>query len=133
MLTVRGFVIADSELSWRFSRASGPGGQHVNTSDTKVQLTFSLVDSEAFPDEVKQRLVDRLGAEVVVTASEHRSQLHNRRAAVERLVERLEKALRPPPPQRRPTKPSRGAKRRRLDAKKRRGEIKQQRRRPEAY
>lgn len=130
MITVRGHVLPEADLTWRFSRASGPGGQHVNTTDTRVQLTFDLAGSDAFPDQLKQRLLARLGDEVVVTATEHRSQLQNRRAAAERLVRRLEDALRPPPPQRRPTKPSRGAKRRRLDQKKRRSQVKQQRRRP---
>lgn len=130
MITVRGHVLPEADLTWRFSRSSGPGGQHVNTTDTRVQLTFDLAGSDAFPTHLKQRLLSRLGTEVVVTAAEHRSQLQNRRAAVERLVERLEEGLRPPPPKRRPTKPSRGAKQRRLNEKKRRGEVKQQRRRP---
>lgn len=130
MITVRGHVLPEADLTWRFSRASGPGGQHVNTTDTRVQLTFDLAGSDAFPDHLKQRLMARLGAEVVVTAAEHRSQLQNRRAAAERLVAKLEDALRPPPPKRRPTKPSRGAKQRRLDQKKRRSQVKQQRRRP---
>lgn len=123
-------VIPDADLTWRFSRSSGPGGQHVNTTDTRAQLSFDLAGSQAFPDSVKARLVARLGAEVAVVASEHRSQHLNRRAAEEKLAERLERALRPPPPRRVPTKPSKGSQRRRLDGKKRRGETKRLRGRP---
>ena len=130
MITVRGHVVPDAELVWRFSRASGPGGQHVNTTDTRVQLTFDLAATDAFPESLKQRMLARLGAEVTVVAAEHRSQLRNRRAAEERLADLLEEAMRPPPPRRVPTKPSRGAKQRRLDAKKRRGQTKRLRGRP---
>ena len=130
MLTVRGYVIPDADLTWSFSRSSGPGGQHVNTTDTRARLTFDLAGSEAFPDEVNQRLVARLGAEVSVVAAERRSQLQNRRAAEDRLADLLEEALRPPPPPRVKTKPSKGSQRRRLEAKKRRGETKRLRGRP---
>ncbi|GGD30346.1 alternative ribosome rescue aminoacyl-tRNA hydrolase ArfB [Nocardioides daphniae] len=130
MIVVGSHVIPDADLTWRFSRSSGPGGQHVNTTDSRVQLVLDLAGSEAFPDEVKRRLLARLGPEVVVTASERRSQLLNRKAAEERLAERLERALRPPPPRRVPTKPSRGAKQRRIDQKKQRGQTKRLRGRP---
>jgi ribosome-associated protein len=120
-----------AELTWRFSRSSGPGGQHVNTSDTRVQLSFDLAGSAAFPDSVKERLLSRLGEVVVVVASEHRSQLRNRRAAEDRLVDVLEEALKPPPPTRVPTKPSKASQQRRLQQKKRRGATKQLRGRPE--
>ena len=104
----------------------------MNTTDTRVQLSFDLAASAAFPDTVKQRMLARLGREVlVVTASEERSQLRNRRAAEERLAELLEAALKPPPARRIPTKPSRGSKQRRINTKKRRGEIKRLRGRPE--
>ena len=132
MITVRGHVIPDADLTWRFSRSSGPGGQHVNTTDTRVQLSFDLAGSDAFPARLKQRMLARLGDEVVVAASEQRSQLRNRRAAEDRLVGLLEEAMRPPPPARVATKPSRGAKQRRLDAKKKRGETKRLRGRPES-
>lgn len=128
---MRGHVIPDAELTWRFSRSSGPGGQHVNTTDTRVQLSFDVGGSNAFPERLKQRLLARLGDEVVVVASEHRSQLRNRRAAEERLAATLEEALRPPPARRVPTKPSKGAKQRRLNHKKRRGEVKRLRGRPD--
>lgn len=131
MITVRGHVIPDADLTWHFSRSSGPGGQHVNTTDTRVQLSFDLAGSDAFPDPVKQRLIARLGDRVVVVASEYRSQLRNRRAAEDRLAELLEEAMRPPPPRRVPTKPSKGSQQRRIHHKKKRGETKRLRRRPE--
>lgn len=131
MITVGGHVISDAELTWRFSRSSGPGGQNVNTTDTRVQLAFDLAGSDAFPDALKQRMLARVGPQIVVTASEHRSQLRNRRAAEDRLAAVLEEAMRPPPAHRVPTKPSKGAKQRRIREKKRRGEIKRLRGRPE--
>ena len=131
MITVRGHEVPDADLTWRFSRSSGPGGQHVNTTDTRVQLSFDLAGSEAFPEEVKQRLLTRLGDQVVVVAAEHRSQLRNRRAAADRLVELLEEALQPPPPPRVATRPSRASRRRRVEQKKQRGETKRLRTRPE--
>jgi ribosome-associated protein len=131
VITVRGHVIPDADLTWRFSRSSGPGGQHVNTTDTRVQLTFDLAGSEALPDGLKQRMLTRLGEQVVVDASEHRSQWRNRRAAEDRLAELLEEAMRPPPPRRVPTKPSKGSQQRRIRQKKRRGETKRLRGRPE--
>lgn len=131
MITVRGHTIPDAELTWRFSRSSGPGGQHVNTTDTRVQLTFDLAGSDAFPDELKQRMLARLGGQVVVVASEHRSQLRNRGAAEDRLAEVLEEAMKPPPPRRVPTKPSKGSQQRRIRQKKKRGETKRLRGRPE--
>lgn len=131
MITVRGHAIPDADLSWRFSRSAGPGGQHVNTTDTRVQLSFDLAGSDAFPDELKQRMLTRLEDQVVIVASEHRSQLRNRQAAADRLVELLEEAMRPPPPPRVPTKPSKASQRRRVDGKKKHGETKRLRGRPE--
>ncbi len=130
MITVGHHVVPDADLSWRFSRASGPGGQNVNTTDTRVQLTFDLAGSAAFPDELKQRMLTRLGYQVVVVATEYRSQLRNRRAAEDRLAEVLEEAMKPPPPPRVPRKPSKGSQQRRLREKKRRGETKRLRGRP---
>ena len=132
MITVRGHVIPYADLTWRFSRSSGPGGQNVNTTDTRVQLSFDLAGSDIFPARLKQRMLARLGTEVVVVASEHRSQLRNRRAAEDRLAQLLEEAMKPPPPARVSTKPSRRARQRRLDQKKQRGETKRLRGRPEA-
>ena len=132
MITVRDHVIPDAELTWRFSRSSGPGGQNVNTTDTRVQLSFDLAGSDAFPEHLKQRMLARLGRQVVVvTASEFRSQLRNRRAAEERLAAVLEQALRPPAARRVPTKPSKGSQQRRINHKKRRGEVKRLRGRPD--
>jgi ribosome-associated protein len=130
VITVRRYVVPDSELTWRFSRASGPGGQSVNTTDSRVELEFDLAASSAFPPSVKERAVERLGRRVRVTASEHRSQLRNRRAAEERLAELLTEATAPPPRPRRPTKPSKASRERRLIDKKQRGETKRLRRSP---
>ena len=131
MITLGEHIIPDAELTWRFSRSSGPGGQNVNTTDTRVQLSFDLAGSDAFPDDLKQRMLGRLGDQVVIVASEHRSQLRNRRAAEDRLAELLEEAMRPPPPPRVPTKPSKASQRRRIEGKKKRGETKRLRGRPE--
>lgn len=124
-------VIGDQDLTWRFSRASGPGGQHVNTADTKVRLSFDLAGSRAFPDDLKQRMLTRLGGEVVVSAAERRSQHRNRRLAEERLVARLTEAMEQPARRRVPTKPSKASRRRRMERKRRRGETKRLRRRPQ--
>ena len=122
-----------AELGWRFSRSSGPGGQNVNTTDSRVELVFDLAASQALPPHLQARALRRLEGKlvdgaIVIAASEHRSQWQNRVAAQRRLVELLQEALRPPPPPRRPTKPSRGSVERRLAAKKQRGAIKGQRR-----
>ncbi|MBB4687549.1 alternative ribosome rescue aminoacyl-tRNA hydrolase ArfB [Amycolatopsis jiangsuensis] len=123
------FVIPDAELRERFSRSSGPGGQGVNTTDSRVELSFDVARSVVIPPALKDRILSRLGARLVdgvltIAASEYRSQLMNRDAARERLVDQLLKAAAPPPPKRRPTKPSKGSKERRLAAKKRRSEVK---------
>jgi ribosome-associated protein len=118
------YEIPESELSWRFSRSSGPGGQSVNTADSRVELIFDLAASSAFPESVKQRALGRVGDRVVVIASEHRSQLRNRIAAKERLAELLTEAIKPPPRPRRPTKPTKASKERRITRKKKRGETK---------
>jgi ribosome-associated protein len=124
-LVVRpGFTIPATELVERFSRSSGPGGQSVNTTDSRVELEFDVLTSTALSDAQRARVVGRLGTPVVVVASEHRSQHRNRVAARERLASRLRDALLPPPPPRRATKPTKGSQRRRLDAKKQRGQTK---------
>ena len=132
MIQVGKHTIPDTDLTWRFSRASGPGGQGVNTTDSRVQLTYDLATSDAFGETVKGRMMARLGGVVTVTASEHRAQLSNRRAAEERLIAILEQAMKPPPRKRVPTKPSKGSQQRRVDQKKARGETKRLRARPEA-
>ena len=131
-----GLTIPESELSWRFSRSSGPGGQGVNTADSRVELAWDAAGSAVLSPRQRERLLDRLGSRLVegvltITASEHRAQLQNRSAARARLAAVVADALRPPSPSRRPTRPSRGAKERRLDAKKRRTEVKRLRRPPQ--
>ncbi|MBN9746396.1 aminoacyl-tRNA hydrolase [Amycolatopsis sp. A1MSW2902] len=123
------FVIPGAELRERFSRSSGPGGQGVNTTDSRVELSFDVAGSAVIPPALKERITARLGTRLVggvltIAASEYRSQLMNRDAARERLAEVLAKASAPPPAKRRPTKPSRGSKERRLAAKKRRSDVK---------
>jgi len=120
----RGLVIAANELAEQFSRSSGPGGQSVNTTDSRVELRYDVATSAALDDTQRRRVLDRLGPMVVVTASEHRSQHRNRVAARVRLAERLRAALAPPALTRVPTKPSRASQRRRVDAKVRRGRVK---------
>nr|WP_265806247.1 alternative ribosome rescue aminoacyl-tRNA hydrolase ArfB [Nocardia zapadnayensis] len=129
----RTLVIPAAELRERFSRSSGPGGQHVNTTDSRVELSFDLANSPSVPESLRTRMLDRLATRLVdgvltIAASEHRAQLQNRAAARERLAALLRDAAAPPPPVRRATKPSRGAKERRIAAKKRRGITKRNRR-----
>jgi ribosome-associated protein len=129
-LPVNGRVtIPGDELTERFSRSSGPGGQGVNTTDSRVELSFDVERSPSLPTATRARMLARLEGRLVdgvitVAASEHRAQLANRRAARERLAALLTEAAAPPPRKRRPTKPSRAAKQRRLDEKKRRSETK---------
>ena len=130
-------VIPETELALRFSRSSGPGGQGVNTADSRVELSYDVARSAALPEDLRARALRRLASRLVggvltVAASEHRAQLRNRQAAEARLVDLLRDALAPPPPPRRPTRPSRGAKERRLAEKKLRAETKRGRRAPDA-
>ena len=133
-LTIRGsVVIPETELSWRFSRSSGPGGQGVNTTDSRVELSYDLERSTALPAPLQARALERLAGRLVdgvltIAASEHRSQLRNREAAERRLVDELAAAIAPPPRARRPTRASKASVQRRIDAKKRRGEVKRMRR-----
>jgi ribosome-associated protein len=134
-LRIGGVEIPEGELSWRFSRSSGPGGQSVNTTDSRVELSFDLDGSASVPDRLRERAQARLahrlvGGVLTIAASEYRSQHRNREAARARLVDVLTDAFAPPVPKRRPTKPSRGAKERRLAGKKRRGQTKALRRKP---
>lgn len=128
-------LIPEAELSWRFSRSSGPGGQGVNTADSRVELVWDAGRSAALSSVQRERLLARLGGRLVdgvltIAASEHRAQLRNREAARERLATLIAEAVRPPAAPRRPTKPSRGSKERRLDAKHRRTDVKKMRQRP---
>jgi ribosome-associated protein len=119
-----GLVIPAHELVEQFSRSSGPGGQSVNTTDSRVELRFDVTSSVAFSETQRARALEGLGPTVVVTASEHRSQHRNRAAARARLADRIRNALAPPPAPRVPTKPSKASRRRRVDAKVRRGRTK---------
>ncbi|AMW11253.1 peptide chain release factor 1 [Streptomyces qaidamensis] len=127
---IRGSVsLPEAELMWRFSRSSGPGGQHVNTSDSKVELSFDLAKTEALPAVWKQRALERLAGRLVdgvvtVRSSEHRSQWRNREAAAVRLTALLAEATAPPPRPRKPTRIPRGINERRLREKKQRSETK---------
>ncbi len=126
-------VIPAHELRWRFSRSSGPGGQSVNTTDSRVELSWDLGASQALSPVYRRRALERLAGRLVdgvitIDASEHRSQLRNRLAAEARLVALVAEAVAPPPRQRRPTRPSRAATERRITEKKRRGDIKRLRR-----
>ncbi|MBM7172593.1 aminoacyl-tRNA hydrolase [Streptomyces sp. G44] len=127
---IRGSVsLPEAELMWRFSRSSGPGGQHVNTSDSQVELRFDLANTDALPEVWKRRALERLASRLVdgvisVRASEHRSQWRNREMAAARLAALLAEATAPPPKPRRATKVPRGINERRLRNKKQRSETK---------
>lgn len=127
---IRGSVsLPEAELMWRFSRSSGPGGQHVNTSDSQVELRFDLAKTEALPEVWKARALERLASRLVdgvvtVRSSEHRSQWRNRETAAVRLAALLAEATAPPPKPRRPTRIPRGINERRLREKKQRSDTK---------
>jgi ribosome-associated protein len=126
-------TIPAAELQWRFSHAGGPGGQGVNTADSKVELRFNLAATNTIPPELKQRALHRLGSRLVegsliVTASAHRTQLDNRRAAAAKLAVMLSRAIAEPVPTRRATRPTRASVEARLDTKRRRGRRKAERR-----
>lgn len=130
-----GLTIPDVELVERFSRSSGPGGQSVNTTDSRVELRWDITASTVLTEHQRERLLDRLASRLVdgvlsVVASEQRSQLQNRSAARGRLANWITEAMAPPPPPRRPRTPSRRARARRVEAKRQRGELKATRRRP---
>ena len=138
LLVTDALTIPAGELGWRFSRSSGPGGQGVNTADSRVELTWLLAPSAAaagLPEHLRARLLSRLGrllvnGAVVVAASEHRAQLRNRDAARGRLAQLVREALAPPPPRRRPTRPTRGSVERRLGGKRLRAAVKAARAKP---
>ncbi|MES9602921.1 alternative ribosome rescue aminoacyl-tRNA hydrolase ArfB [Actinomadura sp. NPDC000929] len=130
---VRGSVsIPESELGWRFSRSSGPGGQHVNTSATAAELSFDVTNSPSLPEPLRARALERLSGRLVrgvltIRAEEYRSQQRNRDAARTRLATLLAEATAPPPKKRIPKKVPRGINERRLENKKRRSNVKRQR------
>jgi ribosome-associated protein len=128
-VTVRGIVIPADELSWRFSRSSGPGGQSVNTTDSQAELSFDLAGTAALPPALRDRALAALSGRlskgvITVAASEYKSQLRNREAAAARLSALLTEATAPPRPPRRPTRPTRGSVERRLADKQRRSHLK---------
>ncbi len=130
-------TIPAAELGWRFSRSSGPGGQHVNTTDSRVELIWDVAGSAVLSENQRERLLSRLGGRLnagvlTVTASEQRSQLRNREVALAKLGQLVAAGIAPAAAPRRPTKPTRGSNRRRLAAKVQRSATKQQRRRPPA-
>lgn len=127
-------VVPAAALSWRFSRSSGPGGQGVNTADSRVELSVRPLELPGLTDAQRARLSTRLASRLVdgvltVVASEHRQQLRNRQAARDRLAAVLRAGLAPAPPARRRTRPTRASQERRIQAKKQRGELKRSRRR----
>lgn len=129
----RSVVIPENELRWRFSRSSGPGGQGVNTADSRVQLSLDIGTTTALGPVQRTRALERLAARLVdgvltIAASEERSQLRNREIALERLAATLAEAIAPPPRARRPTRPGRAAVDRRIAEKKRRSRTKRLRR-----
>lgn len=126
-------LVPERELQWRFSRSSGPGGQSVNTADSRVELSLDVAHTTALGPVQRSRAIDRLSRRLVdgvltIVASEHRSQLRNREAARERLAKTLAAAIAPPPAKRRPTRPSRASVERRLADKRRRAQTKRSRR-----
>ena len=125
----RSVVLPLAEIELRFSRSSGPGGQHANTAETRVEARFDVAASAALTDVQKRRVLARTGPVLRAVAQDERSQWRNRELAVERVAEQLRTALRVER-KRVPTKPSRAAKERRLESKKRRGETKKLRRPP---
>lgn len=134
-LTVGSVTVPADALVWRFSRSSGPGGQHVNTSDTRVSLSLDVAACAPLGRTRRERALERLGGRLVdgvltVTVQTHRSQVRNRAEARERMEALLAEATAPPARARRETKPGRRAKQRRLDAKRRRGDVKRTRSRP---
>ena len=125
-------VIPSNELKWRFSRSSGPGGQGVNKTDSRVELVFDIKRSAVFGPFQKQRLLEQLGNRCAngclnIVASEERSQYQNRQLAMARLVNLLREGLKPPPKERKATKPTRASQKRRVSSKKHRGALKQTR------
>jgi ribosome-associated protein len=128
VVTPRGIVIPAAALTWRFSRGTGPGGQGVNTTDSRVELVADLT-ALVTGEETAERVRDKLGETVRIVASAERSQLRNREAALGRLVERVDAAARPRR-RRTPTRPTRSSVRKRLEGKRRRSQLKAKRRDP---
>ncbi|MFN2543491.1 MAG: alternative ribosome rescue aminoacyl-tRNA hydrolase ArfB [Actinomycetota bacterium] len=119
-------MIPDRAMTWRFSRGTGPGGQGVNTTDSRVELVVDLTGIQA-PDAVADRVREALGDSLRIVVATERSQLRNREEAFRRLAERLDEAARPRRP-RTPTRRTAGSERRRLEAKRLRSQVKENRR-----
>jgi ribosome-associated protein len=126
-----GVVVPLTDVVLRTSRSSGPGGQHANVTDSRVEAIFDVEASESLPEAVRDRLLEQLGPRLTAIAQDERSQHRNRAIALERLRERLAAALHVQPP-RRPTRPGRGARERRLASKRSQSERKQNRRAPDS-
>ncbi len=127
----RSCQISLDELEWRFSGAGGPGGQHANTANTRVEVRFDVASSPSLGPRQRARLLARLGPVVRVVAADERSQARNRQLALERLAARLAQGLHVERA-RVPTGIPQARKRARLDDKRRRSEVKRSRARPEA-
>lgn len=131
----RTIALEDSDLEFRFVRASGPGGQHVNTTSTACQLRFDAANCSGLPEPVRRRLLRLAGSRatdegtIVIDARNHRSQKQNRQDALDRLTHLIRRAARPKTP-RRKTRPTLASRRRRLETKRRQGEKKRLRRPP---
>ena len=123
------WIVPEDEVVFRFVASGGPGGQHANRANTKVDAVFRIDDSPSMPPALRDRVRAKLGDVVRVTVDDERSQHRNRQLALERIRERIDAAARVERP-RRATKPTRGSQRRRLDSKRRRGDVKRQRKRP---
>jgi ribosome-associated protein len=131
LLQIRADVaIPLDEVTVRASRSSGPGGQHANVTESRVEASFDVLASSALTDVQKQRIMARCGRRVTASAQDARSQQRNRALALERLAQRLARALEVQRP-RTATRPTAGSRRRRLEDKRRRGEVKRARRRPQ--
>lgn len=127
----RGLVIPEAELSLRFTPSGGPGGQHANRSNTRVELSWSVADSNVLDEATRLRLVETFGPVVRVVVDDERSQTRNRDLAHERLTARIDSALHVPK-RRQKTKPSRASQRRRVEGKRQRSQLKRQRQRPKS-
>ncbi|MEE2683390.1 MAG: alternative ribosome rescue aminoacyl-tRNA hydrolase ArfB [Actinomycetota bacterium] len=123
------FEIPEEEVRFRFSTSGGPGGQHANKTNTRVELVWEVAETTVLAAKEKAILIERLGPSIRIVVNEYRSQKRNRQLALQRLHERVESSLKEKP-ERKLTNPSRAAKKRRLDTKRQRGELKRQRRTP---
>lgn len=129
----KNLVIADDELQWRFTSSGGPGGQHANRANTRVELLWDIAGSPSLTERQRNRLTRRFGESARVVADDTRSQHRNRAIAMDRLGDLCRDALKAPPKRRKPTKPSRRAKQRRIDTKRQRSHTKKLRQNPSRH